>query len=777
MIIKLSIIFDNKLVINKFSLINENNKIRIKSVDILDKIIKIPVYNKYNGLNYIPLKFPLEMPIYSKKVFNPYIILSSYNLKMDNDLDFFYNIEKVLQTKYNLILFTFDNLLEDNNLFIKIMNENYTSNINMEFPNINNNYSPDYLYNYNTETDNLNKGEYELLKIINTLWFNVNIIELYIIYILVKFPNISNKIIKEINQQYKIPKKILILANNIKLSKYDLFSLNNNDNNMTFLNYISINFNLPLKLTEIKQNNNYYISKKINDDILITNSSQDILNKIVKINVKKINKNIVCLNEYQNIVFDNYKWYYYNPLIKIDNDYIIYQSFINHSLKNDIIKYILNLSDIHTNKILDYYYNNRKISNLISLGTIFDNIKSYFDDLEIIKTNCFSDVYFEYITKKYHNNEKIYEIFEILFNNYNYPLKLNRQNLDNTFDYIIYLSLNNINIIFSNSNSPNILNQKILNMLPIKLRNLYINLIKTINQLIAGDFESITYNQKFYYDYLHKNIIKLFFTDLDKLSIKYFRNNITEQNYKKIIKIISTNLLLIDISNKLSWSNLPKKLNYLNYYYKNNDVVFFQDKLNKNIIPENFDLRIKKVIENPFEMYRYLRKENDFIKWTKYISDKIIQMYYIPISLSSDDLSHIGKLIYLLFNITEQNLKEISYNNFINFCNLHNKLILDSNRINIKIRELFPSLKTNINLGFLAKHLTWNKEIITFDDNINKSQEVILLEIKLQEATKKYYKYKAKYLESKDINIDTITKNENGYILNKVSDTSSYVNI
>ena len=181
----------------------------------------------------------------------------------------------------------------------------------------------------------------------------------------------------------------------------------------------------------------------------------------------------------------------------------------------------------------------------------------------------------------------------------------------------------------------------------------------------------------------------------------------------------------------------------LNLFYKNYSIVYYQDKINKNIIPDNFDFKIKKIIENPFEMYKYLRKEKDFIKWTKFISERIIQLYLIPISLSSEDFNHIGKLLFLLFNINEQNIKDASYINFINFCNLHNKLILESNRINLKIRDYFPTLKCNLNLGFLAKHLTWNKEIITFDENyIDKSPDILALELKLQMTTKKYYKYK-----------------------------------
>ena len=122
--------------------------------------------------------------------------------------------------------------------------------------------------------------------------------------------------------------------------------------------------------------------------------------------------------------------------------------------------------------------------------------------------------------------------------------------------------------------------------------------------------------------------------------------------------------------------------------------------------------------------------------------------------------------------ISEQNIKEPSYISFISFCNLHNKLILESNRVNFKIREHFSHLKVSINLGFLAKHIIYNKDIITFEEQPpEKSLDVIVLEQKLKSTTKKYYKYKAKYLESKDIDIKSaLIKHKKEY---HISDTSS----
>ena len=61
-------------------------------------------------------------------------------------------------------------------------------------------------------------------------------------------------------------------------------------------------------------------------------------------------------------------------------------------------------------------------------------------------------------------------------------------------------------------------------------------------------------------------------------------------------------------------------------------------------------------------------------------------------------------------------------------------------------------MKININLGFLAKHLIQNKDTIYLEEPV--SNDIKELELKLQTALQKYYKYKNKYknkyIESND---------------------------
>ena len=757
--------FENKIILNKFSIKLQNNNIIVNLTESKNNIIQVPVYTKFNGLDYFSINFPLKLPVIKNTYFNPYIILSSYNLCIDNEIDFFYQLNKSINEMFNLNSINFEQIFDDKINLSKIINDNYLYHITLE---------------------NL-KGITNLSHFISILWCDINIIKTLSIWSLIKFQNISNKNIKEIITKYNIPKKILAYANHLKSFKYNLTP--NIEYSMTLIEYLSTNFSSSIKLSDLKPNNTYYLLVKKNDNDN-SHSTTEIINtfinsdKVIKIFIKKINKNIISINETKNIIFENYKWYYFHPNIQINNDYIYYQTFVNSDFTTELIKNLLNVDLIHSKKILEYYNKDFKLSNLVSLSNIFTDIQSNFNDLEILKSNSYSDGFFEYITKKYSTNEdnKIFDILSILFSNYTYPLKNTRHDLDNVFDHLLYFSLYNYKFIFINNKSPSpsfntceLLHPNINNIIPPKLKNLYINLIKGISQMINNDFESITYNQKFYSDYLHRNIIKIILSNNNQLTINLLKNLLNTTNMNKFKNIISTNILLTDICNKLNWNNLPKKLNYLNYFYKNHDIVHYQDKINKNIIPDNFDGRIKKVIENPFEMFKFLRKEKDFIKWTKFISEQIIQLYYVPISLSSEDFTSIGKLIYLLFNINDQNIKEPTYINFINFCNLNNKLILDSNRINLKIREFFPSIKTNINLGFLAKHLTWDKESITFEElnNQDKTSDVIALEIKLHIATKKYYKYKAKYLETKDSEINTTIINFKENQKNFASDTSS----
>jgi len=694
---------NNKLIYNNFYINKVNNKIIINSLNNLSKKL-VPIYNIYNYLTFYSISFPLELLIIDDCIFNPYIILSSYNFDIDNNIDFFYQIKQKILEIYNLSFYNFDYLI--NNNFFEIINNNYNFNI---IDNINNN---------------------------NIIWNTINIIKLYVILISInKNYNYNNKFIEKI---YNI----------IKLYKYNLISEKNN-NLMTFDEYYYDN--VTLSLNNLLLNYDYFIVNK--------------LNKICKITILVKNNNIITINNEINIIYENYKWYNNNPEIIINKEYVIFNTFLNNNFTNEILRiifnyYIDNNKYIYIDKIYSDNNNFENKEKLKELEELFiTNINNFnnnlnllnYINLEIKETNTnnellicinkliihnFDKNIFQKIIEKYNYNYFL-KILEFLFNNYNYPLKINRIEIDVIFDYILYISLYNFDLIFID----NILNVDINNILPLKLKYLYINILKILIQIINNNFELVTFNKKIYNDYIYKNIIFILFTNSDKLFINYLKNKLSLEIFNKFKSIIINNFILLDISNKLTWNNLPKKLNYLSLFYIN--------KFNKNILSDSFDLKIQKIIVNPFFMYNYLKKEADFIKWTNFINFKIIDIYYITITLINKDYVLIGKLIYLLFNINEQSINDKYYLNFLNFCNENNKIILYDNRINIKIKELFSNIKCSLNLGILAKHLTWNKNIIVLENN-SSEDELITVKNKLEIINIKYLKYKKKYMKYKN---------------------------
>jgi hypothetical protein len=630
MINKYLLLIDNKLSIIKLQILKYDDKIIINNINKnkLNSIIKIPIYNKYQGINYVPILFPLELKIINDKIYSPYIIYSSYNIITDNDIDFFNKLNKDLIDNYKLELMKISDIKD-------IIEIKYEENIN----------------------------------IIN-IWKNI---------LNLKNEIIINEILKKENK-YKI--------------EYDLFNINDK---MTLRQYLDYNYLETIENKEI--NHNYYI---VNNE---------------RISYIKINNNMIL---------NNNKLYKYNPNIKIDNEYIIYNTIINDEFEYNIIKILLDIEEKKIKNLQKYIY--------------VDNKDDYYylNTINLENSNYSNEYILEYL-----NENNYINVLNILFKKYNYPLSYNRHDIDNIFDNILYISFKYINKMINN----NEIIPEIIEIIPNKLKILYINIIKLYYNLLSNNYTLILYNQKYYNDYLHKTILKILLSNSNKQSIKYFRNTLNINTINKLIYIYSTNILLIDISNRLNWNILSKKLNYLILYYNNKDIIFYQNKLNKNIIPENFDNRIKKIIENPFEMYKYLRYEYDFIKWTQFISNYINNLYIIPITLIIDDYINIGKIIYLLYNIKNQSITDEHYKSLLNICNKNQKLILNYNcdRINMKIKELLPNLKTNINLGYLAKHIISEKNNIII---INKNY--IELENELNIMKHKYMKYKLKYLQIKD---------------------------
>jgi len=713
MIIKLPICIEDKILFSNFILENTSpNELQLKifNRNYENKIerLKVPLCNNFEGISYLDLFFPLKMNIVNNKIiFNNFmqkIFLSQNNLS----IDFFITLETYIKKEYK---YEFINKAD----LVKLEKQiwNYWNNYNDEIAIIN-----------NTDT-------------ISSLW---NVVQLYLnysIYLIYLNPTFTNKTIKEYQKKFEISKKIINIANCIKLNKYSIFSSNDYSFNE---HYSRLNFSK----NDIVNKNDVYSpivslnELKIGFKYFIKSSEQ---NKFFQVEILNIKDDIIYTGNNQAFIYGNYKWYFYISNLDYDIEIILFNLISNQKNFDELFeKTNLKIEGVHTKKLLEYYNNNNNECSLIYFRNYFEETYS---DMEILKRNNYSDSFFQYITSKYTDNDSIKQILKILFDNYTYPIKQNK--IDRNFDHILYFSFNNINNLFNNDK--NIFNE----IIPIKVRTLYLNVVNLINQILyKNNYHFLISNQKFYSDYLHRIIIRTLFNKNKLLSTDFIVSKLSMVQLDKVKNIFQNSILCIDVVNRLTWVNLPKRLNYLDILYSNKEIIFFIDKLNKNIFPETFDSRLKKIIEQPNEMFRYLRKEKDFIKWLKFLGNSLSNLFITPISLSSEDILHLRKIIFLLINIKEQNLKNDTYLKFINYAQKYNKLILDNTKINLKIKENFPFLKINLNLGFMAKHLTYNKDgSINLEDDLEKTQELIKLEEQLRKITKKYYKYKTKYTKTK----------------------------
>ena len=145
-----------------------------------------------------------------------------------------------------------------------------------------------------------------------------------------------------------------------------------------------------------------------------------------------------------------------------------------------------------------------------------------------------------------------------------------------------------------------------------------------------------------------------------------------------------------------------------------------------------------------------------------FFGEKCNSLYNNSISLSSEDIKLLGELIFYLYDVDIQSFSNNKYQVLLNFSKKNLKLIARNGRINLKIKEKLTKMKCNYNLGFLAKHITYNNSdsISLSETSKEKSideSELNELKYKLSIVTKKYYKYKAKYLKNKDKN-DLVSK-------------------
>ena len=507
---------------------------------------------------------------------------------------------------------------------------------------------------------------------------------------------INNFIIETFNKEYNICNKLSIENNIIILNYSGFIIMMNNSFQKNIINkkILSISNNIKKINYSINYSNLYNVIDHL----------KNIKNK--EISLKDIKENLfyfllIELENQENKII-------YIKVNKINSN-LIYINNIVHLIYFEKYKWFIYPPDIKItiNKIFILLLNN------------CDNLKDLYkpNELNLIKSLEFSD-------ENYLN--------ELLLN-YIFPFKYNKKEIDKNFDLILYYSF----IIINKNNE--IIKQNI--NIPNKLKLTYTNIIKIFNLLLSN--ESIK-NKIQINDMLSLQIFKIIFLS-NSLIYNLLKTTLSVEKFNEFKNELENIIIIYDILFKLSWKNINRKLDYLNIIFKNKEYI------NKNILNDICDQRIKSIILNPFEMFKYLRREIDFIKWIIFLENKYLDLYINPISFCTNDFKILGKIIYLLTHVKEQNLNDNYYKKIIYYGINFPKIILDNLRINLKIKEYFNYLKCNINLGILAKHLSQNKNnIIKFEEPIDKEKE--LLKENLIKVTKKYLKYKKKYYDVIKIN-------------------------
>jgi hypothetical protein len=748
MIIKLPIVIENKVIITKFKLLKKNN---FYSLTIFESnmdyninndkgsMIKILLFGN-NNYEFINIILPLNIYIIDSYLISIYFFNININSNFKNKMDFFNCLNIIMLERLKLSFIQKDNYNIFSSNIINFINSQYLSLVKKIKP-------------------------YEIWEIINLLINSSG----FIIWI---NNNTNNKL--------KLCKRISLITNTFINIKFSI----NFSNEYKICEHLTKFNNIRLKIDEINKNNYYFL--------LITDK------KIFKVKVININKNLITLENFNNIVnFNDNEWYIYSPDIKINYN-IIFKTFILNSqiIEKIILKF--NWYDNSTKKIISYFIDSNLKSNLYQfiLQNNLNNIEK--TDIEIIKSKSYSYEFFKAICLKYSSN--YYIILDILFSNYIYPIKYNKKEIDTIFDHILYISLLNIkHIIFISDNDPNkiFLNNNL--KVPNKLKLLYFNILKTFYQLIHNNVNTVKYIS----DNMHVLFIKLLFTT-KSLTFDLLVDQISIKSIEAFKKILVTNFFINDIIKKITWLNINNRFIYFKILLNNKDYLYFYDKLNKNMFPDNFDLRLKSLIVNPFEMFKYLKKEHEFIEWIFFLEKKCYDLYISPVSLDIFDLKILGEIIFALINIKEQNLNDFYYSKIILYAIQYPKLLLNNTRINLKINSYFDYLNYNINLGILSKHILLRKDNIIkhkaendieksennieksenniekykndinkaendinkaendlnkyennidkYENDIDKVNDILILKIQINKLTKKYLKYKKKYNASKNKN-------------------------
>ena len=695
MLIKLPISLNDRTTSMTFQVIITDSEITITPYASQDKLLKICQSHSNYGFCVYTVYFPLVFKIYNNYLVNElfFIFALLYDKNIVNDYNFLVSLVNTINLKSKK-KYTIPVLEDFNKKFFEYFVKTFNGN--------------------NDTLDNFTSVEHFLRILYLKVNYHLNL-ALLIVYL---------KTSKQ-GHNYNLTKKI-----NTNIKNLYNFKIHFYGNYNTIENHIELIKN-P---TNILPNTFYFIKK--GDRLLKVFLNKITTDSFIINNDKTIPKDKYLLLPYP----DNYTQY-----ICTSN---LFKKLIDYNLIKVIGNNIYKKNPLYK-QILEYFYCDDKYEKLALIKLISNKInniepqyKNLMENSSILMEDNISFDSFKEITDI--NNQFDIRVFKSLVDNYTYPINYDRRTLSVSFAKILYYSFKFIDNIVNNKTSINVFFCEEVNTnINQKLKYIYTAFIKIYLKIQDNDL-SFIYNSKLYTDYLHYTIFNiLLFNDTFSL---FEKNSFYYLLKKKFIN----NIIVIQAINLLSWKNIPKRISYLKLVLanktENNPLIFYENKINKFIVDNQMDSRIKNIIVDPLIMFNYLKTEKDYIKWIFILDNDINKIFYTPIKMSRQDNQILGKIIYMLFKVKNQNLEDSTYINLLEYCKKNQHLILYKERINIRLKDFYKN--SPINLGYLAKHLCNHvNSSITLTDE--KEYSIDELQNKLIQVTKRYYKYKTKYLNIK----------------------------
>jgi hypothetical protein len=660
----------NENIILEYTIDNNIYDVKLKdvlSIKVNMEIIKWSI-NEIYSFTSLENNFVLNIPS-NLSILNEYkdIIYIVKNSKIIISSVPYYNImsEKFISS-YNKII-GYDQV--DNNRLINIdfkpTYTNLVANINVIFNN-------DNVFNNEQNNNNLTYYSLKILNIkLSNIIYDLNNTENNKIYntsiftVTSKF-NYTKAKINDFNMVYNL---LCLLLNNYNIT---YSNLTNDINNI--INNLRIGTN---PINDVFENYKGYASElKISLNLTPVdtyNKNENYTNRLFVIRfltelVGDLNNlSIITPNDYDDIIFTNFKYSYKNFFQKYYSYNYNYYNFVNNEkvIFEQLYNYYKKIT-LNTNAIKNIKNNNLHLYVWMFIDLINSYIAHIYYKLNnepqqyIDQLNNLSNLYFKYnykfrINPNLPNDQNLKIQFE-------YGKFENKNSYDKLLDYLInyyYYQL------FSSQISQ-----------VVDFKTNVLDFFKTLNNSLNVDF----YYTKNYYNLILKLEIILRFM-LYKLSKLYKITKHTPEkiDYEKYITIIK-NKLLYFFSNEENiqiFFNL-KTIKFISQSDDSNSILFqaINNSINNDIFFKKFSMSIKKLL---YWINEYSYEISSFNIWNEYF--KNFKLEYIDYSYNQYKI--------LEYNITYDEFTFITYN-YINYTILKNNAI--TNYIDIELTSIYNSI-------------------------------------------------------------------------------------